>query len=381
MSLYVISGCPRSGTSLMMDIFRHALGEDRMLGFKFCRPEEPEEITDPRKLKLKAWYEYCNELKEGKPKEAPDEDMNPNGFWEDGRFTVRGLTYKENTKDIIKTIQKVDKILFAKIVSSGLHKTDPAYVNRVVYMLRHPRAVAKSQERLRRATFIKEDGEEFNIADEVIHTPEMFIHASIAAAHWFVENPDIPVLFVDFDDLIEEPEKEMHRLTSFIIEGAFLSAIHVVEPKLRRSYPEAVESSLWGEAELTYKLMQEQRFTALIEAFKDPKRLIHRESKTWMCLRFDGPVNEKQCQLCRVNKEYRGSLRGHAEEYKIPWQERPCAYEVAFDLDNPLISIEESIQNNFWEEKNELIRFDQSPRRALPTRFLRRIHRTTASTR
>jgi hypothetical protein len=363
----------------MMDIFRQALGEDRLLGFKFCKRDQLKEHQKKHPLTkrgeaVKAYAEYLRKL-EGRPdpeERQLDEDMNPNGFWEDGRFTVRGLAYRQNTKEILQEIRDAKTSLFAKIVSSGLLNTNPDYVDKVVYMLRHPRAVAKSQERLKRGSFVTVDGQDFNIADEVIHTPEMFINSSIAAAKWFVENPEVPLHIVEFDDLIENPEEIVVGIAAFICEsGEFLKAYEVVDPKLRRSYPQAVENSLWGEAEIAYKLMKERKFEELIEFFDEPRRLIHREARAWHCVRFAGPTCEKQCQLCRVNDEYRGTLKQHAEEQEIPWRERPCAFEVAFDLDNPLVSIEESIRDNFWEEENGTQRYHKSPRGIFPTAFLR----------
>jgi hypothetical protein len=359
----------------MMDIFRHALGEERMLGFKFNRRVEEEKPLEGRPLAVKTYVEYRRKIdgtSEPEKREL-DEDMNPNGFWEDGRFTVRGLTYRKSTKEVLQEIRNAEESLFAKIVSRGLLRTNPDYVDKVVYMLRHPRAVAKSQERLKRGSFVTIDGEPFNIDSEVIHTPEMFITSCIAAAEWFMENPDIPLFMVNFDDLIEEPEETVIGIATFIREsGEFVKASKVVDPKLRRSYPEAVENSLWGEAEAAYKFMENQAFEQLLEYFDDTKRLIHRESRAWECVRFEGPTCEKQCQLCKVNKEYRDSLKMHADEQGIPWRERPCAFEVAFDLDSSLISIEESIRNNFWEEENGTHRHYESPRRLFPTAFLRR---------
>ena len=40
--MYVVSGCPRSGTSLMMDLMRVAYGEKRLLGKKFPQDEQME---------------------------------------------------------------------------------------------------------------------------------------------------------------------------------------------------------------------------------------------------------------------------------------------------------------------------------------------------
>lgn len=360
MGLYVISGCPRSGTSLMMNCHRHALGEERLLGKAFNHKDLRED-EDKRPAHVIAWEDYLRVLK-GEPERDKEKhiDMNPDGFWEDGRFSVRGLSYRPNTAKLLKKIQNVDnKPFFGKIVSQGLAQTDPTYVDKIVYMLRHPRAVAKSQERLGREKFVTEGGTPFEINDEVIHTPEMFINVTVIAARWFVENPEIPYIIVHFDDLIEDPEEEMKRLRWFYQEGDFAGAGSLVNPKLRRSYPEEIDNSLWAEAEMAHKLFAAHRFSEVLRFFDDPKRLIHRASRNWPCVRYGGGANESQCKVCKASSEFRESLICHAESTGVPWQNRPCAFEVAFDVENELISIEESIKHNFWEEAHESIRQHQ----------------------
>ena len=67
--MIVVSGCPRSGTSLTMDCMRHAFGEDRIMGKKF--PQE-------RK------YVFMKEQFEGEDDnayEAPYENDAENGFF------------------------------------------------------------------------------------------------------------------------------------------------------------------------------------------------------------------------------------------------------------------------------------------------------------
>jgi len=381
MGLYVISGCPRSGTSLMMSCHRHALGEERLLGKAFFdKDTRREEQNLP--AHVAAWGDYMDTLR-GKPERDMDKhhDMNPEGFWEDGRFSVRGLSYRGSTKKLLKDIQAADKPFFAKIVSQGLAKTNPVYVDKVVYMLRHPRAVAKSQERLGRAKFVTEDGRAFEINDEVIHTPEMFINVTITAARWLVENPEIPHIIINFDDLIEHPKKEMERLQGFYQEGDFEDAASVVNPKLRRSHPEEVENSLWAEAEMAYNLFAGHKFNEVLTFFDDPKRLIHRAGRNWPCVRYGGGVNESQCKICKASPEFRASLIAYADKSEIPWRERPCAFEVAYDVDNELISIEESIAHNFWEEDHEPIRHREGTSRSFRPEGLPRNYRTARTAR
>jgi hypothetical protein len=365
----------------MMNCHRHALGEDRLIGKAFFDKEARKEEQE-HSPHLTSWREYFASLH---PRPERDEekyhDMNPDGFWEDGRFSVRGLAYRQSTRNLLKDIQKAEKPYFAKIVSQGLANTDPTYVDKVVFMLRHPRAVAKSQERLGRETFTTDSGEEFEVNDEVVHTPKMFITVTVAAARWFSENPQIPYAIVHFDDLIEDPEKELYRLSRFYREGAFNSAASIVNPKLRRSYSEEIENSLWGEAEMAHKLFAAHRFDEVLRFFDDPKRLIHRTNRNWPCVRYGGGANESQCTVCKASSEFRASLIAFAEKEGTPWRERPCAFEVAFDVDNPLISIEESIQNNFWEEQHESIRQHQSTRGSFRPQSLRRLLREPCTAR
>ncbi|RLC66197.1 MAG: hypothetical protein DRH97_06855 [Chloroflexi bacterium] len=381
MGLYVISGCPRSGTSLMMNCHRHALGEERLIGKAFSHKDARKE-DQKRPAHMVAWDDYLESLN---PKPERDKekhiDMNPDGFWEDGRFSVRGLSYRRSTKKLLRQIQEAEESFFAKIVSQGLGKTDPTYVDKVVYMLRHPRAVAKSQERLGREKFTTEDGRKFEINDEVIHTPEMFINVTIIASRWFVENPEIPYIIVHFDDLIEKPEKEMERLRWFYQEGDFEGAGSLVNPKLRRSYPEEIENSLWAEAEMAYNLFTGHRFDEVLRFFDDPKRLIHRESRNWPCVRYGGGANENQCTVCKSSSEFRASLITHADNEGIPWRERPCAFEVAFDVDKELVSIEESVAHNFWEEDHEPIRLREGTSRRSRHAGLPRTYRTARTAR
>lgn len=340
----------------MMDCLRHALGEERLLGKQFPQKEESD-LTTP----FGRWHQY---LLDTQQIEHPDsmEDLNPNGFWEDGRFTVKGLRYRASMQNLLKSIRADSLSYFAKIVSQGMGKTDPVYVTKVIFMLRHPRAVAKSQERLSHQKFKTADGTIFDIDSKVIHTPKMFINVSLTAARWLLDNPEVPYIIIEYDDLIEQPVETLARVQEFLGEGNFKQAATIVNPKLRRSFPQEVENSLWGEAEKTYELFKQQKLQELLTFFDDPKRLIHRETRGWTCVRFNGGVNEAQCRACKASDEFRATLRNFADEHSIPWRERPCAYEVAFDCMHPLISIEESIQSNFWEDQHEPARQHQSSR-------------------
>ena len=46
--MIVVSGCPRSGTSLMMESLRRALGEDRILGIRFPFSDRAAKLSERR---------------------------------------------------------------------------------------------------------------------------------------------------------------------------------------------------------------------------------------------------------------------------------------------------------------------------------------------
>ena len=220
--IIVISGCPRSGTSLMMDIHRKTYGDDMIMG-NFDDVDKTEEelnkemenhkqkilenIKHPGQRAMTQYMMGRNEDRFPKREENKEKrrerrkkakDMNPNGFGEHA-FSVQGIQciMKNGRGQIIGQFQdeleeslKNPKIL--KVVSQGLMTSDPIYIGKIVYMLRHPRAVAKSQERLEReGGDIVIDGKK-----REVHTPEMFINVTMMALRFFKNNPGIPVKIV-----------------------------------------------------------------------------------------------------------------------------------------------------------------------------------------
>jgi hypothetical protein len=125
--MIVVSGCPRSGTSLMMDCLRIAFGEDRILGHKFpqehglleAKKQGEEESDDHYEARMYAMNRglavsgRLNDIERSK-------DMNPNGFWE-CRYTVQGVHWHRGIE-----VKNTD---ICKIVSQGLFFSDPKYIS------------------------------------------------------------------------------------------------------------------------------------------------------------------------------------------------------------------------------------------------------------
>jgi hypothetical protein len=351
----------------MMRLLGLALGEDRILGDKFPQERARSEFAQRRDGETESQYTfrlYADSLLHPHDDEATgrSRDLNPNGFWE-CPFTVRGVRFSVGMESKLKDLESevvvgAPRETICKVVSQGLAQSDPRYISKIIFMVRDPRSVARSQERLRREMkFRTEDGQEHDLYEgQVVHTPRMFIDVTIGAMLWMDNHPDVPVLFVRYDDLVAQPQEPLRKVAEFLGDGDWEAAIHEIDPKLKRSYPQEVKSNLWGDAEFIYKALLDMDVTAVRGFLKDPRRMSSREARSWPCLRCEAPMVEPHCLQCKANNNgFRDSLISFADERGIPWRERPCAFETAFDLDNPLISIEESIDQNFWDEPGSVV--------------------------
>jgi len=339
--LITVSGCPRSGTSLMMDCLRIAFGDDRIIGHKFPQEqriaiglqkhdEETDEEFEAR--------QYIREIVA--PNAERDfkisKDMNPNGFWE-CRYSVRGIKWHMN-------MPKLDGQI-CKIVSQGLFNSNPEYIDKIIYMLRDPRQVAKSQERLKRFPFMTHEEEvESGLR---IHTPEMFINVTYQACKWLLANPDIPILVISFDDLIMYPDETLGKVQNFLEEGDF--SRHQIDPKLKRSYPEEIGNHLWEYADTIYEFMKKQEYQKIIDYYEENAKMIFRDNVRTFCTRLREQMVYNECINCKKSCDLVNNLRKRAEEKKIAWEFEPCMFDC---LTNPLedhISIQESVKNNHWK--------------------------------
>jgi len=358
--MYVVSGCPRSGTSLMMDLLRVALGEDRILGKKFPQEEQIEAVREQGEEETDEHYAarmYVLDKTRDEEKILKDleesKDMNPNGFWE-MLYTVQGCHYRFFDADRLEEITSTDKPSICKIVSQGLNGTDPRYITKMIYMNRHPRAVAKSQERLKRNYPFSDDGKFVVNGEEVkVHTPEMYINVTAMASRYLSKYDQIPILYVNFDDLIAKPQETLSKVKDFLGEGDFDAAAAQIEPKLKRSEPENIDSPFWEDAEFVYDSFIKQDFEAVVDYLKDPERMIHRKNRRWLCVRMMTPKVEDECMKCISDSIVAGNYKKNAENRKIKWRDEPCIYECAHVAGQKYKTIEQSIRENHWLTEEE----------------------------
>ncbi len=352
--MIVVSGCPRSGTSLMMELMRLTFGEDRILGAKF--PQLARDVTrHPGDTdETFTFRQYMDALMdpEAEKRFAVSKDMNPNGFWE-GPFAVQGAYYRPRLEGMLNTIEKEEVPSICKIVSQGLAKTDPRYVTKVVYMLREPDAVAKSQERLQREmVYRNSEGKRMNFWEGMdTISPQMFIDVSLRASRWIAMHPDIAVHYVKYSELMAEPKNTLRGIQCFLGEGDFTDAVAVINPKLNRSSRTKIMHPLLDNAFEVYEKMCEGDWEGLQCFGNDRAKLTHRQTWQWQCARSQQTTQEAICKDCQSKPAFRAQLIHLANVNKIDWINRPCAFECAFDVERTeYLSIEESVTHNHWKE-------------------------------
>ena len=206
--LIIVSGCPRSGTSAMSDIMHKLFGEKRMI---YAKKPEPEKEPEFEETKAGACMKYLYDTEDSTKKRAEQKEkikkrkikteiMNPNGFYEDGRFAVLGIQWNRKWREELDGFlnDKISKCM--KIVSQGLLPSDPRFFSKIIYMIRHPREVAKSQENLEGLL----GNPDIEGVEQKNHSPKMYISVTAQAALFFVENPEIPVLFCQQSSVLEQ---------------------------------------------------------------------------------------------------------------------------------------------------------------------------------
>lgn len=405
--VFVVSGCPRSGTSVTMDILRHLYGEDMIMGSSLLVEDKTDEeieadleasqkeflesIPNEGIRKVKA-YEMSRadarhpERKEKRAKRRAlrkeAQSMNPNGFFEDRRFSVRGINRvmragkgrSEIFDAELKEMLVTPKIL--KVVSNGLLASDPIYINRVLILNRHPRAVAKSQERLRggipeieghKNTRTDTQGRKQDI---VKHSPQMYIRVHMQTLEFIQANPDIPIKIVQYENVLSDPKnviESIHKFTGF--EGDLEAGQGVVDPKLNRSKHMDKASTLWEDAEYIHKALCtietlledndresiEKVIDETFEYFDDPTREINILQRQWFCLRAKTNTSAALCEGCMLVPEAAANLRKKSEAKVVPgvrtWVDEPCLFECGMDVKRKsFVSIEDSIYKNWWRK-------------------------------
>ena len=341
-------GVPRSGTSLGMLVLIPMLGEHRLVGSKFMGRDEQKSMQGAIP-KLSPIQEYNREKQKSKrqfvrplPDKTKDfesmKDMNPEGFNE-CQFTVKGMTWSNQTADIFKKMDSMNEEPFMKLVCSGIANTDPSMISKIVYILREPHEVAKSQEKLK--------GRELP-EGEVIHSPDFFIKSTMMFCIWRVQHgKDIPLIMIDHKDILGDAENTVKKIADF--NGVpHNNAWEVVRQDLHRSKKEPIAHPQWEDAEKIYELMGRSDFQGVLDYMNSPKRMTHKVNADFQCHRVGRKVNLAHCQNCKANSSVVANSIIKSETDKIDWLNEPCALDCGALEKEGAISVEESIRNHTW---------------------------------
>lgn len=231
--ILVVTGDPRSGTSLMMKTLK-------LLGVPIAGNKWPQLTRHERRLKvaeLEGNEKLIEHLKEriSTAKERAQK-MNPRGFYEIGGVVMRG------TNDMEKYGGRAIKICSPGAWPNNRHPrvgTKPENVYKWIWCIRDPASVATSQQDIAADNIevVNEDGE-WEAAQRPAN-PARYASENGELARWFEENPEHfeRCLVVDYDEFMANPDIVMHQIIEFVgIEDPDLGpAFGNIDPKLRRS--------------------------------------------------------------------------------------------------------------------------------------------------
>jgi hypothetical protein len=335
---FIVSGCARNGTSLMMDIMRVLMGDASIVGDKFFRNHDDADLPE--------YAQYVRDkVVANSDRSVRTRDMNPNGFWE-CIFTTNGIRYFPEAADLLNDLEG----RVVKVVAPALAMTEPKYVERVIYMVRQPDSTAKSQERIIRRGFNDEGDPTRDDKPQRIFSYLLYNRSAVLASKWIVDN-NPPLLVVDYDELIDNPREQIRRVAEFVGAADQLldAAVERVDPSLRRSVDIPEDVDIVGQ-EFAYEAYENIKSGAFEAVKASALRLaeIQREKQTEVgrkyCMRLRRAVVNAECEMCQTHEQTRINYRENATRAGVRWESEPCAYDC-------LISgktIEESVTNNHW---------------------------------
>jgi hypothetical protein len=298
----VVSGEPRSGTSLMMRLLEG--------------------------LGLKVKGDDLIKGKKGKRRKNA-EDLNPKGFYEVPGVVMKGIPEKD--------LEDYDNHV-VKLITPALLKTSYLHIGRVIFCLRDPREIALSQEKLASPVEVAIDGE-WNFAPKAM-TPNYKRYAnSICQLFMYIYyNANIlyKTLFVDYHDVIFKTEHTLLNICAHLEIGVskntIKEAVALQDPSLYRSknYTETDDKyfhmSMYLYDKLKKQEFTDEVFTTVLEFVKEESKegvmwLDDSEFGTWVRMRAN-----LYRSLITNNKKVRDKLVFGANTNRRPFRPVDCKF-------------------------------------------------------
>jgi len=333
---FVVSGCPRSATSLEIMLLKQRL---EVVGEKFPQESVIQSRLERRKTESETQHAYritvlADQVRKVEESRDRVRALNPNGFWEHLPAN-RGLRYP---------MERIDGKLI-KLVSQYLTRSDPSYINKIVYMIRDPHEVATSQENLleREHEMVKElkKAPVFRREEVKRHSVEMFNLVNSMAARWITENGmEDRVRVVHHRDLMTDPASTMAGVTEFL--GIDPVDCSIINPALYRSKakPELDIGAEWDEADEIYRLILSGDWSGVSAMAERP-----RTPKVFSCARLKRRVNLEYCAICKSgHNDFLHNQKRYCQQRGIDWESMPCGYDCIVDG----MTVEASVAANHW---------------------------------
>jgi len=232
----IVSGEPRSGTSLMMQTMV-ALGlpvagdkkpnEDRFKHFKDDKGE---------------WLPEYIEKKEDIERRVKHSDMmNPLGFYET-EFVSTGVRGVEAEKYKGKVMKIITSGIPEHISPRGMVGTSKKLINKIILCVRNPKNISVSQKNLiNNSLLVAGENDDWVYHNDAPPSPLAYIGRTGSFVLWLEDNLDIikDILIVEYEDMNSNPKEEINKIIKFLeikpTEDQLQKAIDNVKPKLNRS--------------------------------------------------------------------------------------------------------------------------------------------------
>jgi hypothetical protein len=342
--MIIVTGEPRSGTSLMMETIR-------LLGFEIWGEEQPGE---ERRKSIRAKEDREETLEERLRREKA-KWMNEK-FWEIGGLVMRGITSRminnleqnkkktaedKNEKYIPLSYADVindHKDHAVKVIWNGLMNTDRDILesSKIVLCLRDPLHIAQSQKHLQGQVSVAT-----NVGDEVAFvspeneiTPMRYLHAASRFSTWLKRpmNNRLEILRVDYDDMVFNTVETINRIADFLGEGprlerpanskVELAMLNVDGNRRRSAIPETPEEDLeeWHLVQDLYSFFKDDIFTkeaveARIQDYEESRKN-NPENKQWICHESFWPMNVYLRRDYKSKKKLRNNMLRSMERRK-----------------------------------------------------------------
>ncbi len=340
-----------------MQLFAHSLGEGRII---YSEPQaQPRNMLPPEVKALQSWVEVRDGFSEKRDLKS---ELNPRGFYEG--WPCMGIPWSLVNHQRIKEVESESSRRVAKIVGEGLLKTNPEYIESLVVVLRPPRFVANSQEKLVGPINIRDrDQGMHNVRREAkVHNPDFWLSHMVSIARWVKDFPGVPVHIIEYENLLDPDrrEDELGKLQAFIGEGDFVGGgSKVIDPSLRRSSPRegntpGVESDFVF-ADSLYPLLRDKDWAGVSKSVGEHNRKKLQQARrskpdNYLCYRVNLPVHRKTCLECVKGGTVMNNLKKRADDTDVNWRKEPCVFECALRVDGAAYKTpEDSIKGNFWE--------------------------------